>query len=266
VSDIVVVTGSLSLDPEVLQDALEQVLTTLAETDTAIEFGDQSVLLPSLISLRTDTHENTSAALLHALVKVLQAQGTKPSIGGNPPHALPGPKMLELFERSGILAVCEATGVRPLLDQRTTIVPLPGGKTAKFFAVAAYVPSACSVVGVPRLRATEPLLSGAVRGMTSAVPGFKREEIKLALEQVDRYAEQLVDLTLAVQPTLTVLEADGKASPDTRSLIVSTNPFTADVVAAHLLALEPTSVATIRAAARRGLGPSCVDEVAVISL
>lgn len=226
--------------------------------------GSTAVVLPTVTSARPQSDRDTHPEVVDAVVHLLQDGDIQVRIGGNPPRALPGPKMIGLFESSGLMAVCRARSVPAVLDQRVTILPLPQGRAAKFFAVADYVVTAGFTVAVPRLRASPPLLSGAVRGMTSAVPGFKREEIKLDADRVKSYAEQLVDLARAVRPRLVVLEhydAERKSS----RLIVSGSPFAADVAAGHLLGLEPITIPTVAAAQRRGL-PSGLQDIDVVEV
>jgi uncharacterized protein (DUF362 family) len=216
-----------------------------------------------VISSRQGTRGNTSPELIEGVVLFMRGLGREVGIGGNPPRALPGPQMIELFQRLGLTAVAERTAAPLLLDQRTTVVPLPSGRSAKFFAIAEYVATAGSVVVVPHLRSDTSLMSGAVRGTTSAVPGFKREEIKLDPDQIGRYADQLIDLTLVVRPNMVVLEAGTESD---KQLIISANPFAADFVAAQHLGLEPLSVPTIAAAARRELGPSSGEGIDVVTM
>jgi uncharacterized protein (DUF362 family) len=182
------------------------------------------------------------------------------SIGGNPPKALPGPQMVDLFEKVGVADVALSLNTQQLLDQRTEVVPLRSGRTAKFFAVAQYLTGEVSTVLVPRLRPDDLLMFGAVRGSTSGVPGFKREEVRLTAEQVARYSDQLVDLTEAIAPALVVLET----GLEDFGVLVGASPYAVDMVAAALLHIDPASVGTIAAATARGLGPTSPADINVI--
>jgi ferredoxin len=62
------------------------------------------------------------------------------------------------------------------------------------------------------------------------------------------------------------MEGDGPAGGNPRqvgALLASPDPVALDVVAASMAGLDPMEVYTIRAAARRNLGPSSIDDVTV---
>lgn len=254
--DIVVSISSGTLAQDAAR-AIETAIQTLGREPKTSPLQNKSVILPTVVTPRIDATQNTSYRMIRAVAEALRRLGTGVSIGGNPPKALPGPQMLDLFEKAGIASVARTLGTPQLLDQRTEVVALRSGRTAKFFAVAQYLTGGVSPVFAPRLRPDDLLMFGAVRGATSGVPGFKREEVRLAPEQVVTYADQLVDLTEAIRPALIVLET----GLDDPAVLVGASAYAVDMVAAVLLGLDPNHVATIAAAKSRGLGPSTASDI-----
>lgn len=256
-----VVVGVLS--DQLAQDPARAITTAIERLPYELEAsGTGVVILPSVRSAKLESPENTSSSVIRGAVGALKHLGVDVAIGGNPPKALPGPQMVDLFEKAGITEIASRLRVPQLLDQRTEVVPLRSGRTAKFFAVAQYLTRGTRTVLVPRLRPDNLLMFGAVRGSTSAVPGFKRDEMRLSSDEVGRYAEQLVDLAEAIRPSLVVLET-GLRDP---AALVGDSPYAVDMAAAVLLGIDPWSVATISAAAARDLGPLASTDLETIIL
>jgi uncharacterized protein (DUF362 family) len=240
--------------------AIKRAIEMLERESTFRPPEGKTVILPVLNSPTAGSPKNTSSTVIGGAAEALKRLNAEVSIGGNPPKALPGPQMLDLFEKTGITAIVNSLGISQLLDQRTMVVPLRTGRTAKFFVMAQYLTGGVSPIFVPRLRADDLLMFGAVRGATSGVPGFKREEVRLSPEEVERYAEQLIDLTEAIGPKLVVLET-GLEDP---AVLVGVSAYSVDMVAAELLGIDPKDIATITSATSRGLGPAAPFEITVI--
>ena len=256
---VTLTSSDLDRDPA---GAIGTAIEMLLPTYTSIEHQDRFVVLPSLSVPRVESPHNTSRRLVEASVDALQRRGGMVSVGGNPPKALPGPQMVALFAKAGITDIADNLGATQLLDQRTAVVPLRSGRSAKFFALAQYLVGDVFTVLVPRLRPDDLLMFGAVRGSTSGVPGFKREEVRLQPTEVVQYAEKLVDLTEAIEPRLVILQTD----VNDHEVLLGTNAYAVDMAAATLLGIDPKSVATVLAAAKRGLGPALPSEVDLLAL
>ena len=112
------------------------------------------------------------------------------------------------------------------------------------------------IINVPKLKTHGmTVYSGAVKNMFGIIPGSYKGEYHLRFEDVDDFADLLVDLCLFAKPVLTVMDAvvgmEGygptNGRPRTVGLIISSpDPYALDVVAAEVIGLKGRQVPTIR--------------------
>jgi len=112
-----------------------------------------------------------------------------------------------------------------------------------------------------------------VKNLFGCIPGLEKAQYHLKVPDRDDFAGMLVDLMLAVKPTLAIMDAvvgmegEGPAGGTPRhvgALIASQDSVALDVVAAAMAGLDPLEVYTNKAARARGLGPASVDDVEVL--
>ncbi len=117
------------------------------------------------------------------------------------------------------------------------------------------------------------MFTGAVKNLFGCIPGLEKATFHLRVPDRDDFGSMLVDLMLACKPALAVMDAvigmegEGPAGGDPRevgALLASADCLALDVVASSMAGLDPMEVYTNRAAARRGIGPTSVDEVDVV--
>ncbi|HEY8875513.1 MAG TPA: DUF362 domain-containing protein, partial [Desulfosporosinus sp.] len=144
-----------------------------------------------------------------------------------------------------------------------TTIHNPEGKLAKSLTITNCALEADVIIPISKLKTHGMMtFTGAVKILFGVIPGLLKAEYHLKMFKVDDFADLLVDIATYIKPALSIMdgvvgmEGDGPSAGKPRNigaLILSTDPFALDVVAADLIGLKPEKVPTIRAARARGL-------------
>ncbi|MGV8074007.1 MAG: DUF362 domain-containing protein, partial [Syntrophobacteraceae bacterium] len=104
------------------------------------------------------------------------------------------------------------------------------------------------------------------------IPGRHKPGYHAKLHDKERFADMLIDLAGCVAPRVSIMDAvvgmegDGPGAGTPRRiglLLGSTNPLALDVAASEIAGLSRESNPILMAAQRRGIVPSCIEEVQI---
>jgi uncharacterized protein (DUF362 family)/Pyruvate/2-oxoacid:ferredoxin oxidoreductase delta subunit len=265
-----------SYDPDQVRAALEEVLAPLGGMSSFVSEGQRVLLKVNLLSkAEPDRAVTTHPELVRALIRSVKAAGGIPLVGDSPGGPSTAGFVNSVYRASGMTRVCEEEGVE-LLDftAECVRVPNPQGSLYGSFTLARPAVDCDVLITVPKFKTHGFMMfTGAVKNLFGCVPGLEKATYHLRVPDRDDFGSMLVDLLLACKPALAVMDAvvgmegEGPAGGEPRqigALLASADCVALDVVASAMAGLDPMEVYTNRAAARRGLGPTSVDEVDVL--
>ncbi|AFM39694.1 hypothetical protein Desaci_0632 [Desulfosporosinus acidiphilus SJ4] len=260
--------------PDYSADIVQSLKGGLAEWGGMSEFvkPGQKVLLKVnlLMKKRPEEAVTTHPSVVEAVVRLVQEAGGIPIIGDSPggPYTLNA--LQAVYTRSGLRDVAERTGALLNEDIGQTTIPFPAGKIVKSLTVTNCALDADVIIPISKLKTHGMMtFTGAVKILFGVIPGFLKAEYHLKMFKITDFADLLVDIASWVKPTLNIMdgivgmEGDGPSAGKPRDigvLIMSSDPFALDVVAADLIGLKPERVPTVLAARNRGL-TSRMDEI-----
>lgn len=223
--------------------------------------GEHVLLKPNLLAPASpDACVTTHPAVFSAVARHLAATGARLSYGDSPAVGT-----LQMAARkSGIAAAANACGVQPADFSAGRDISAPDGRVIKRWHIAEGVAAADAVVSLPKMK-THALtrMTGAVKNQFGCIPGLRKGEFHARMPDVRRFAEMLVDLTVALAPRLYVMdgivamEGNGPRGGDSRPmgvLLLSADPVALDATACRIMALDPRLVEVLSAGERAGLG------------
>lgn len=255
--------------------ALEDALAPLGGMGAFVSPGDRVLLKVNLLSKAPPSRAvTTHPELVRALIRAVKAAGGTPLVGDSPggPNTLA--QLSAIHAESGMESVCMQEGAE-LLDftegcRRATA---PGGELYQSFTLAGAAVDADVLITVPKLKTHGfMMITGAVKNLFGCIPGLEKAQFHLKVPDRDDFGTMLVDLALTCRPALAVMDAvvgmegDGPAGGrpvHIGGLLASPDSFALDVVASSIAGLDPMEVYTNRAAARRGLGPSSIEDIEI---
>ena len=256
---------------------LREAVDALGGMERFVRPGERILLKANL--LRAAPPESaicTHPAVAAAAAKLVAEAGGTAVITDSPGGALHKEAVLRgLYEKTGMAQAAAASGAELCYDASTRTVSLPAGRVLKQAEVIAPVAEADGVFDLPKLK-THVLMSmtGAVKNLFGVLPGLSKVGYHATHPSQEQFADVLLDLAEYVRPRLSILdgvlamEGDGPGASGTPRhagvLLVSDSPLALDTAAAALIGLPRASNPVLLAAQRRGLRPSCIEEVELL--
>jgi uncharacterized protein (DUF362 family)/Pyruvate/2-oxoacid:ferredoxin oxidoreductase delta subunit len=235
--------------------------------------GKRVLLKPNMLAAREPSRGvTTHPAVVGAAVDCLRQYGARISVGDSPAGAVRGVR--RVWEKTGILALCEAKGV-PLVNFEAGgwISRSVGGRVYQISIAAA---EADYIVNLAKFKThILTLLTGAIKNMFGCVPGFRKSALHLAHPRPWPMSRALVDIVSLVPSWVSLVDAvvamdgNGPSSGRPRDLgfvAASTDCVALDAVLARVAGIDPMRVPTTAEAYRRGLGEGLLSRISFPSL
>lgn len=237
-------------------DVLHRLLDLVDAPLSALRPGAQVLIKPNLFQNRPGFH--VSPALLAAIARAVAEHGARPVIAERT-HAIY--EILRDHEAARYARVVSFD------DLPLRITGIPGATSLRVpIAVPELILDCDFFIGVPQLRTHASVVySNAMKNLVGLLPGYTTRIVHMA--GVD---ESTVDLNLMRPQDLvvcdgtTVIEGNYPMDGHARSvgfLATSTNAVALDVAVGMLAGFDPTSVAYLRDAHQRGMGPLSLDDI-----
>ena len=247
-----------------VEQRLREGLTEWGDMSAFVKPGQKVLLKVNLLmKKRPEEAVTTHPSVVEAVVRLVQEAGGIPIIGDSPGGPYTVSALQAIYTRSGLREVAERTGAILNEDVGQTIIQHPEGKLAKSLIVTNCVLNADVIIPLSKLKTHGMMtFTGAVKILFGVIPGLLKAEYHLKMFKTSDFADLLVDIATWVRPALSIMdgivgmEGDGPSAGKPRdigALIMSTDPFAMDVVAADLIGLKPEKVPTVMAARARGL-------------
>ena len=240
---------------------------------------DNRVLLKFnlLVGAAPEKAITTHPAVVRAMIGQVRAASGVPLVGDC--CGLEGPpnrgRYLSACRQSGIKQVCEEEGVELVhLSAESVEVDNPQGQAFKRFTLAKGVVEADVIINLPKLKTHGlTLFTGGVKNNFGCLPGLHKAQMHLRAQGTETFSQMLVDLLLAVRPTLTVMDAvvgmdgDGPRNGQPKqigAILVSTDAVALDAVACEMVGIEPLMAPTTRLAHEQGVGAGDLAQIELL--
>jgi len=247
-----------------VEKCLREGLSEWGGMSTFVKPGQRVLLKVNLLmKKRPEEAVTTHPSVVEAVVRLVQEAGGIPIIGDSPGGPYTVNALQTIYTKSGLREVAERTGAILNEDIGQTTFQYPEGKIVKSLTVTNCVLNSDIVIPISKLKTHGMMtFTGAVKILFGVIPGLLKAEYHLKMFKISDFADLLVDIAAWVNPALSIMdgvvgmEGDGPSSGNPRNigaLIMSTDPFALDIVAADLIGLKPEKVPTLMAARARGL-------------
>ena len=109
--------------------------------------------------------------------------------------------------------------------------------------------------------------------MFGSIPGLMKPELHYRFPALENFAEMLVDLSLTVKPTVTLVDAvesmegngpSGGRKRKTDITFAALNPFALDVVLCDFIGADPKKISTVSASVKRGIISGDMKDVELV--
>ncbi len=236
------------------------------------------VVKPNLIMrCRPERTATTNPVVAEAVIRTIQGLGVSDITIADSPGGLYTPQVLAAnYEQTGMKAVAERCGVKLNLSCGSRVVRYEEGQLCRAFDLIDPVADADVVINLCKLKThCMTTLSCGIKNLFGCIPGLLKPQLHYRFPDGQQFARMLVDLSLLVKPSLTLVDAvdamegDGPTGGSRRHIgltaaAVEDGLYSLDLVMAHLIGLGPEQVPMLADAAGRGLCPSRWEEVALV--
>jgi len=272
---VVALTRCASYDREKVDAAVQAAIDHLGGIEAFVKPGQRVLIKPNLVrALPPDRAATTHPAVVMAVARLVREAGATPLIVESPGGPYTPASLRACYRKTGLWEAAEAEGIALNLDTGSLQVSFPEAKVLHRIDVVAPLTQCDLVINVPKLK-THNLtgLTMGVKNLFGLVPGALKIGYHAKLQEKRRFCEGLIDILLYVRPALQVMDAviamegEGPTGGKPRALgaiVASADALALDIVGASLVGYDPLSVATIEAAAQRGLTTGRLEDITLV--
>jgi len=256
-------------------ESLKKCIDALGGIQRYVTPGEKILLKPNLLSPRPpEGAVTTHPEIVRAAIRLVKEAGGIPIVGDSCSGVASEGALRNLAEKTGIAAVCDEENAEFRLFTEHTRIPYPEGRVAKSFELVSVLKEVDGVISLAKLKThTLTGLTGAVKNLFGLVPGLKKAEYHLRMQDPMTFSELLVDLAECARPRLTIMDGvvgmdgDGPAGGGVRSfglLLASEDVHALDAFFMEIAGTDRSRVPTVDVAMKRGLVPDDPSEIEII--
>lgn len=262
---VVAITKCKTYENQVLKQKIKEAMDLLGGFDAFLK-GKKSVLVkPNLLTDRLpEQGATTHAEFVRAVVQLLKEYGIQDIRVGDSPSGF-FKKADEVFEKTGIKAVTQ--------DEQVKLISFYKGRSIDNVLIAEEVLDVDAIINLPKAKTHNmTTITGAVKNMYGAVPGFTKVTYHLDYPHVCDFIDIILKAYQHAKPVLSLMdgivamEGDGPANGVLRDMgliIAGNDGVSVDSVFAHIIGLNPNNVSFLNKAQHKGLGISHLDKIEV---
>ncbi len=235
---------------EVLSVKVQRILELLGGIDSFVEPGQKVLLKVNMLMGKSPAAAvTTHPGLVKVVARLVQEAGGKVIIGDSPGGPFTERALQRAYMKCGFKNIAREIGVDLNYDTEEKRTGFSAGSISKFFILAKYITEADVIINLPKLKTHGmTMYTGAVKNLFGAIPGLLKAEYHLKMPEIASFTQMLIDLSLAVKPSLNIIDAvigmEGEGPSGGESckfgyLMGSASAFALDVTGVYLMGIKP---------------------------
>ncbi len=256
----VAVTRCHSYEEGEVKKALQEILAGYGGMGNFVSQGSRVLIKPNMLApAKVDEAVTTHPAVVKALIELVREAGGKAFVGDS---VMTGP-FYKVAGMSEIKEAADQTGATLLpLTKRKDVSPGKNAYICHSFAVSAEAMGMDLIINAAKLKThTLTGITAAVKNCYGLITGMHKRYYHVRYPLVSDFGHMLLDLYLAVQPALSIVDAvvameglgprSGRPRP-VGALLASTDAVALDAACAQLAGYSLPEVSVLDAAVKRG--------------
>ncbi len=261
-------------EPGRVEETVRRSVNLLGGMAEFVHEGQRVLLKPNLCRpMAPDSAVTTHPAVVRAVAILVREVGASPVIAESPGGAFTERILRRLYAKTGMARIARETGAELNYDVRARHVSHPGARLLHMLDIIHVATEVDAIISLPKLK-THNLtrITGATKNLFGLVPGVTKIGYHNKLQDVERFSTGLIDILTYAEPVLSLMDgivamhgngpSGGNPFP-MHAVIASRNAVAVDVVAAHLVGMDPMTIAPVRIAIQQGL---CAGEVSELDV
>lgn len=253
-------------EPSHVDDALRRAVSLIGGLEKWVSPGTRVLVKPNLLQGLGPEHAVcTHPVVVSSVIRLMNEHGCTVTLADSPGGGIryTEKNLMKQYREAGYSRLAEDPGCTLNADTGFQILKFGDGKVCREFPIINPCFSSDHIVVVSKAKAhILTLMTGATKNLFGLIPGLEKPLIHSRFQTGERFGDMLIDLNLAVRPSLHVadailaMEGDGPTSGIPRHLgvlLVSPCPFALDTILCRLMSIDPLDVPYLSCAVRRGL-------------
>ena len=244
--------------------SLQKILGPLGGIGRFVKPGSRALLKPNMLTaLPPEKAATTHPCLVEAIAYLVREAGGIPLVGDSPG--------VQSFEKVAKTSGISSIGI-PLTDFKDTCdVSFPNGVLCRKFTIAQAVRDADVIINLPKLKTHgQMIMTGAVKNMFGCVPGLRKAQFHLRMQEKDHFALMLLDLYSYIKPALSIIDGivgmegngPGGGTPRPMGFLAgSTDAVALDTVCADIIGVKHNDIPYLKAAKKLNIGSWSHDHI-----
>lgn len=255
-------------DRERILSALRELLKPFGGMQGIVKPGQKVLLKVNLLApARPEQAVTTHPELLRGVIRLVKEAGGIPLIGDGPGVG----DTLTNMKSCGMSQVAEQEGAGILNFQETEIFEDLDNRVGKRIALTRHLRDCPVLITLPKLKThVQMAYTGAIKNQFGLIPGTAKGQYHFRFQNRDHLADLMIDINRLAKPALAIMdgivamEGQGPSGGHPRklgALLASTDLAAIDVVACHLIGLDPERNPLNIAARRADFGATRLEEI-----
>ncbi len=253
-------------EPSRVNDALRRGVSLIGGLERWVSPGTRVLVKPNLLQgLGPEKAVCTHPVVMGAVIRLINEHGCKVTLADSPGGGIryTEKNLMKQYREAGYSQLAEDPGCTLNRDTGFQLLKYKEGKVCREFPVINPFFSSDHIVVVSKAKAhILTLMTGATKNLFGLIPGLEKPLIHSRFQTGENFGNMLIDLNLAVRPSLHVadailaMEGDGPTSGTPRHLgvlLVSPSQLALDTILCRLMSIDPLDVPYLSCAVRRGL-------------
>lgn len=239
------------------------------------DFSGRTVAIkPNLLAKRSpDAGITTHPVFVRAAAEYFIKKGASVVICDSPGGVYNKPAVSAIYDVCGMKDAAERAGASLNFDFDFKTIENPDAVVSKTFNIINPLANADFIVNLCRMK-THSLcnMSCAVKNMYGSVPGLQKAEQHARFPDQKDFSEYLIDLCMTVKPSISLIDAvvtmegngpSGGTLKKVGLVLTSSNPYSLDYVASHIMGFDIGEVLTVKNSVKRGLCPENLCDIVI---
>jgi uncharacterized protein (DUF362 family)/Pyruvate/2-oxoacid:ferredoxin oxidoreductase delta subunit len=255
-----------------VRSAVRKSFVHLGELKRFVKKGQRVLIKPNLLSAKDPSRAiTTHPSLIQAVVEEVQKIGATPILGDSPGGVERG--IRRVWENTKMAEVAGLTGAKLVAFESEGVYERKTKEGKRYF-IAKPIVDCDVIISLPKLKThTLTLMTGAVKNMFGAIPGFRKSEYHRDAPKPKDFARVIVDIYSLTKPHISLVDAvvcmdgDGPSSGEPKYLgllFASTDAVALDMVAAKIMGFKDGEIDTTSIAQEKGLGVKNFTEIEIL--
>ncbi|NLZ60473.1 MAG: DUF362 domain-containing protein [Lentisphaerae bacterium] len=257
-------------DFEALLAALRELLRPLGGMSAFVRPGQRVLLKVNLLApARPEQAVTTHPELLRGVIRLVKEAGGIACVGDGPGVG----DTLTNLKACGMAKVIEEEGAEALLFKETSVFENLENRIGKRVALSRHLLDCQVLISLPKLKThVQMAYTGALKNQYGLIPGSAKGQYHFRFQNREHLADLMLDINRLAKPTLAIMdgivamEGEGPSGGQPRklgALMASADLAALDVLACHLIGLDPERNPLNMAARRAGYGATRLEEINV---